>query len=365
MIIKVLSIILIFLSYSVSLPGNPENDEDRLKNSDCYIYVSVSKEKKIVIYKLDPDREVLNFIGDHNLAGEPGSLCADKSRKRIYAALRDSKSVAAMKIDKKTGITKHLKDTPVAENPVYISTDKKGKYLLITSYSGNKTAVYPVEKGGVNNSPVQVLDARVKPHMINTDPSGKYVFVPNLGGDVVQQFVLQKNGKLQQSNPDGITVKKGSGPRHFTFHPFLDIMYVVNELSCTVMVLKFDRGNGTLSWPFQEISTLPADFTLKNTCADIHVTPDGKFIFASNRGHDSLAGYSADPKTGELKSTGYSPTEKTPREFVIDPSGRFIISAGEGSGNIALYRIQQNGSLLLLKTYEVGKWPVWVMGLVI
>lgn len=360
---RMLSIIIILITFINVSAGNREIYKDIPKKTDCYIYISVNKEKKIMIYRLDPERGELVYIGIQNLAGEPGTLCADPSRKKIYAGLRDLKSVATLTIDEKSGRTTHLKDTPVKDNPVYISTDTKGKFLLFTSNSGSKSAVYPLEQSGVNKEPLQVLDAMVNPHMIKTDPSGKYVFVTNYRGDIIQQFIFQANGMLKQNSPGVVKVKQGSGPRHFTFHPSMDIMYVVNELSCTIQSFYFNRGNGTLTGPFQEISTKPADYVTKNTCADIHITPDGKFLFASNRGHDSLAGYSVDNKSGELKLTGYFPTEKEPREFEIDPSGRYIISAGESSGRIALYRIQADGSLSMLKAYETGEWPVWVMAL--
>jgi 6-phosphogluconolactonase len=358
-IIFVLAINFTFISHAI-----PEIIDNTSDKSACYIYVSVNKEKKILIYKLDPINENLLLWGEQNLAGEPGSLCTDPQQRRMYAALRDLNSVASLNIDKKSGRLKHLKDTPVAENPVYISTDRKGKFLFFTSYSGNKNAVYKLIREGVNKDPVQVMDARQNPHMIKTDPLGKYVFVTNKGGDIVQQFIFQDDGLLRSNNPEGVVVKTKSGPRHLTFDPHGGIMYVVNELSCTIVAFHFDKINGTLTGPFQEITTKPVNYTSYNTCADIHITPDGKFIYASNRGHDSLAGFSIDPGSGELTPIGWFPTEKEPREFEIDPSGKFLIAAGESSGRIAFYRIQSDGSLLLLKTYETGKWPVWVMSIV-
>jgi len=168
---------------------------------------------------------------------------------------------------------------------------------------------------------------------------------------------------LLPNNPDGISVTEKSGPRHFAFHPQKNIFYGVNELSCTVMVFPFDPSGGTLSGPVQEISTKPPDFTSSNTCADIHVTPDGKFLYASNRGHNSLAAFSINQDDGKLTPIGHFATEKNPREFDIEPSGEFIISAGEGSGNIILYRIRPDGALTPLHTYRVGQWPAWVMSL--
>lgn len=331
--------------------------------SDCYVYVSVNSEKKIVIYRLDPVKGELILRGEQDLSGTPGSLCSDRTKGRMYAALRDIKSVASLEIDKRTGKLSHIKDTPVADNPVYISTDRKGKYLFFTSYNGNRNAVYPIGKEGVIKDAVQVLEARVNPHMIKSDASGRYVFIPNKGGDVVQQFIFNGRGFLQSNNPEAVPVKSGSGPRHFTVNPEGNIMYVVNELSCSVMAFHLDRKKGILTGPFQEVTTKPADHTSYNTCADIHITPDGKFLFASNRGHDSLAGFSIDKLTGKLTPNGWFPTEKEPREFEIDPSGRYIISAGESSGGIALYSINTDGTLKMLKSYDVGHWPVWVLAL--
>ncbi|MCE5347206.1 MAG: lactonase family protein [Bacteroidales bacterium] len=359
----ILIIYLLFLTLLLVSPVKSEIAKAKENQAECYIYVSVNKDKKIVTFKLDPKKEELVFIGEQNLAGEPGSLCTDPFHKKMYVALRDMKSVGCLIIDKKTGQLTHQTDTPVADNPVYISTDNKGKFLFFASYSGNKVAVYPIMSYGVNQNPVQVINTRLNPHMIKTDPSGSFVFVTNKGSDYLQQFVFQNNGLLKPNNPEGIVFKNGSGPRHFTFNPSKNIMYVVNELSCTVVACHFDKQKGTLTGQFQEITTKPADFKSYNTCADIHITPDGKFLYASNRGHDSLAGFSVDTITGELFPLGWFPTEKEPREFEIDPSGRFLIAAGESSGNIALYKILGNGSLSLVKTYEVGHWPVWVMAL--
>jgi len=353
-------ILLVILNLSFVSWTKPEIIKDRITKSDCYVYISINKGKKIAIFKLDPTNEILIPIGELSLSGEPGSLCIDPSHKKMYAGLRDSKSVASLSIDQNSGRLTQLKDTPVADNPVYISTDKKGKFLFFTSYSGSMSVVYPIEREGADKDAIQVVEAHLNPHMIKTDVSGKFVFVTNKGGDFVQQFIFQNDGSLKPNNPKEIAFKSKTGPRHFTFNPSGDIMYIVNEVACTVDAFHFDKKKGTLNGPFQEITTKPSDFKANNTCADIHITPDGKFLYASNRGHDSLAGFSVDAKTGRISTIGWFATEKEPREFDIDPSGRFIIAAGESSGRIVLYKIQSNGTLQPLKTYEVGQWPVWV-----
>jgi len=331
------------------------------KKADCYVYVSVSTEKKISVFRLDSKSGMLVFKESICLSGEPGSLCVDPSVSYMFAALRSTKSIAGLNLDPINGSLSHIIDTPVSDNPVYISSGGQGKFLFLTSYSGNKTAVHPVNKGILDPEPVYLSDAKINPHMIKTDPSGKFVLVPNLGGDVIQQFILQEDGDLKPNEPSEISVNNHHGPRHFAFHPSRSILYLVNELSCTVMLFKFDPVKGTLSGPFQEISTLPVNYSLKNSCADIHLTPDGKFLYASNRGHNSIAAFKVSQKDGTLSVAGIFPTEKTPRSFAIDPSGRFLIAGGEGSGKIALYRIKKNGTLSLLSTNETGQWPVWVL----
>jgi len=359
-LVIILLLILNLSSISVAKPGERGVAQ---KRPDCYVYISVNQEKKIAVFRLDPQKGELLSQGELKLEGQPGSLCTDPSQSRMYAALRDTKSVASIKIDNKTGQLLRLKDTPVADNPVCISTDMSGKFLFFTSYSGNKSAVYPIENGVVGAGAVQVIDAPMNPHMIKTDPSGKYVVVSNKGADLVQQFIFNKDGSLSPNNPEVVRFKASTGPRHFTFNPAGNILYIVDEISCTVHAFHFNKKKGILEGPFQEITTKPSDFTAYNTCADIHITPNGKYLYASNRGHDSLAGFSVDQKTGKLSSIGWFPTEKEPREFAIDPSGKFVIAGGESSGRIALYRIEDSGKLALLKTYEAGKWPVWVLAL--
>lgn len=358
--VRYILFILILSVPSIQYTTMKINGHTREKN-DCFVFISVSKEKRIAVYRLDTSKGTLLFQGDINLSGEPGSLCLDPSHKYLFAALRSTQCIAGMNLDPVSGSLKPIADTPVSDNPVFISTAGQGKYLMLTSYSGNKTAVHPVNKGIVNPDPTYLSKARVNPHMIKTDPSDRYVLVPNLGGNVIQQFILQEDGSLKANQPAEISVNNKNGPRHFDFHPSMPLFYLINELSSTVMLFKFDEAKGTLSGPFQEISTLPGNFSAKNSCADIHLTPDGKFLYASNRGHNSIAAYKVNRKDGTLRSTGIFPTEKIPRSFAIDPSGKFLISAGEGSGKAALSRIKTNGALSLLETYEIGKWPVWVI----
>jgi 6-phosphogluconolactonase len=166
---------------------------------------------------------------------------------------------------------------------------------------------------------------------------------------------------LSPNSPDRIPTDSLTGPRHLTFHKKLNIVYFINEFSSTITAYQLDVSSGTLA-PFQSLSTLPQGFTGKNKAADIHLTPNDRFLYASNRGDESISGYAIDSVSGTMTSMGFFATEKTPRSFDIDPSGHFLYAGGQGSGKLAAYRIHATtGQLTLLDTYDVGKHPAWVL----
>jgi 6-phosphogluconolactonase len=251
--------------------------------------------------------------------------------------------------------------TPVVDNPVYLATDKQGRYLLTAYYGAAKAAIYPIKSDGtIGSQSTSLVETDKNPHSIQADPSSKYIFVPNTGADKVLQFKFDATtGKLSPNSPAELATGTGTGPRHFWFHPKANFVYFVNEKGSSVTCCRLDAQSGTLA-AFQTISTLPSEFSGNNTCAHIECTPDGKYLYASNRGHDSIACYAVDIATGKLTSLGQQPTEKTPRAFAIDPSGRYLLSAGQGSDRVASYRIGPDGRLQPLGVYPAGKSPAWV-----
>jgi 6-phosphogluconolactonase len=281
----------------------------------------------------------------------------------LYAAVRSNGRVVALKIDPKTGGLTEVGSTPVLDNPVYIAVDHTGHYLLTTYYGAGKVAVYPIDSDGrVNPEATQILEAEKNPHSILMDRSNRCVLVPNAGSHVVLQYAFDaKTGKLAPAEPAKVTSPAGTGPRHVIYHPKKDFVYVVNETNSSVTAYRFDPSKCTLE-ALETHSTLPKEFDGRNSCADIEITPDGKFLYASNRGHDSLAGFAVDAETGRLKPLGQTPTEKTPREFALDPTGRYVHAAGQESGKLATYRLDsQSGALEPLGVQLVGKGPAWVL----
>jgi 6-phosphogluconolactonase len=332
------------------------------ENDNMIMYVSVGGENRIAIYAFDSASGDLSPSSEFAAGGAPGALCVDPKQQFLYAAIRTSDSVATLAIDPQSGKLTERGRTSVVSNPVYLATDKQGKYLLTSYYAAHKAAVYPIGGDGVVQSTATVvLDTDKNPHSINVDRQNRFVFVPNTGADKVLQFRFDAtSGKLTPNTPPEVFLGERTGPRHFFFHPSKPWVYFVNEIGSSVTATRLDPEKGTLE-PFQTISTLPSDFSGNNTCAHIEITPDGKYLYASNRGHDSLACYSIEASSGRLTSLGNVATEKTPRAFNLDPSGRFLVAAGQGSGRLASYRVAADGKLQPLKTYEVGKGPAWVL----
>jgi 6-phosphogluconolactonase len=208
---------------------------------------------------------------------------------------------------------------------------------------------------------MQSITTADKAHAILADPSNRFVFVPHTGPNAIFQFTFQPAGKLLSANAfPKLLTPANTGPRHLVFHPKKSIVYVVNEQGSSVTAYTMDSRAGTLR-PFQTVSTLPRGFAGSNACAEIKVHPTGKFLYASNRGHDSIACFALDPKDGKLVALEQVATEKTPRSFDLDGTGTILLAAGESSGKVAVYRIARNGKLRRLATQTVGKQPWWVM----
>jgi len=211
------------------------------------------------------------------------------------------------------------------------------------------------------HQPLQSISTADKAHAIVPDPSNCFVFVPHTGPDAIFQFTFDaKSGRLAANSPAKLKTPKGMGPRHLVFHPSKPIAYVDNEQGSSVTAHVLDEKAGTLK-VLQTVSTLPQEFKGINAYAEVKIHPSGCFAYVSNRGHDSIAAFALDGE-GRLSVIGQTATEKTPRSFDIDPSGKYLFAAGESSGKLASYRIDsKTGELKRLATYEVGKMPWWVL----
>ena len=331
-------------------------------NDRQMVYVSLGASDLVSAYRLNVQTGGLEKAGQATVGKGPGAQAVDPRSSFLYVSVRGDKTVAALKIDSQTGQLSLRGSTPLVSDAAYLAVDATGKHLLMASYGAGKIGIYPIRADGTVGdmaSTVQTTDKN--PHSIRTDPSNRFLYVPNTGADKILQFSFNpEQGTLAPLTPPHVDTEPGTGPRHFWFHPKLNAVYFVNEKSSSVTLFGYDTRTGLLAAE-QSISTLPSDFSGQNTCAHIEATADGKYLYASNRGHDSLAIYAIDPTEGRLSLVGHQATEKTPRSFAIDATAQYLFAAGQGTTRLAAYRIDApSGKLGPLTTYEVGNGPAWV-----
>lgn len=331
------------------------------------VYVGNADSQDISIFGL-ADTGELTSLGVAPIPGppKPGSstpLALSPDKRFLYAGLRNEPySVATFAVDPKTGKLSYLGSGPLADTMAYIAVDRTGRFLLSASYQGSKVAVNKVGPDGVVQSPHQVVATTPNAHCILPDNSNRHVLFTSLGGDVVhQQKFDAETGRLTPNNPPTTGVRAKAGPRHVVFSPDNAFAYLVNELDGSIYVFPYDSGSGLLKKEVQVTSVLPKDFSGTPSAADIHLTPDGRFLYASERTSSTLAAFRVDPAKGTLTLTGNYPTEKQPRGFNIDPSGRYLLAVGQLSDSLTVYAIDKaTGALAVRGRYPVGRNPNWV-----
>jgi 6-phosphogluconolactonase len=347
-----------------------------------FVYVSNAEDGNIGMYTLQADGSLQP--GPRVDAGKPVMPMSVSPDKRfLYAAVRSKPfTVVTYSIDPKTGALKQLSTAPLAESLPYIQIDKTGRYLLGASYGGHLVTVNAVGKDGKVSEPIQVIPTARNAHAIITDKTNRYVFVPHLGTDQIFQFRFDpKTGKLTANTPPIVQLKAGTGPRHLIVSPDNKFAFLLNELVATVTTLSLDAKTGLLT-EVSSASALPADTKLVPGAprgavgapgqaprdvsndiwaSDLHVTPDGKFLYAAERTSSSIAAFIVDAATGKLTYLSSTPTEKQPRGFRIDPRGRHVVVSGEKSETISVYEIDgASGALKPLGKYPTGKGSNWV-----
>lgn len=314
----------------------------------------------IHVYRMDRESGAWTHVQHVGKLVNPSFLVMRQDQSCLYSVHGDETYASSLSIDRESG---HLTPLNRAEtggrNGVHQAIDPSGNFLLVANYSSGSVSVMPVRSNGSLADASQVVELtgepgphRVEqssshPHQIVFDPSGRFVIVPDKGLDRV--FVLafdSDTGKLAPASPGSATARAGSGPHHAIFHPRLPILWVLNEISSTVTTYHWDAARGNLR-TLQIVQAVPQDYTGENTSAEIAVSAGGRFVYCSNRGHDSIAGFAADPATGLLTCVGWAPSRGiTPRFIGLDPSQRFMYAANEQSDTVVAWRVDAtNGRL--------------------
>jgi 6-phosphogluconolactonase len=336
-------------------------------SAGTFVYVGNADSQDVTILELKSSGE-LTPVETAAVPGpaKPGGslpLAVSPDKKRLHVGLRNEPySAVTFAIDSKTGKLTPAGPGPLADSMAYVVTDRSGKFLLSASYGGHKVAVNPIGPDGIVQAAQQIMTTQPNAHCIMVDPSNRYVLHTSLGGDLVYQEKFDaKTGRLTPNDPPSVSVKTKAGPRHLVFSPNQKFVYLINELDASIYVFPWDAKTGTLKKEVQVATALPKGFEGKPWAADIHLTPNGKFLYASERTTSTLAAFSVDPKTGMLTPIDSFATEKQPRGFNIDPTGRYLLAVGQLSNSMTSYAIDKaTGKLTKLGEYPMGKNPNWV-----
>lgn len=287
---------------------------------------------------------------------------------------RRTGAVSAFAIDRDGALRLLNQASSLADGPCHLVVDPTGRNVLVANYGGGSTTVIPLGTDGSLGAPgssIQHRGSSVNPqrqkephaHGVYLDPANRFAYVPDLGIDrvMIYRFDPRAHSLTPSGTPPYASLKPGAGPRHMAFHPNGRFAYVINELDSTITAFGYDAKSGRLA-ETQTVPTLPADFKGESTTAEIAVHPSGKFLYGSNRGHDSIAVFAVDPATGQLTFVQHEPTQgKTPRNFALDPTGAFLLAANQNSDNVVVFRVDaQTGKLTpTAQRIEVGA-PVCV-----
>ncbi|NOT63156.1 MAG: beta-propeller fold lactonase family protein [Acidobacteria bacterium] len=330
------------------------------------VYVSHTESNDIYVYQLNRQTGELTLVETVPIpgvvkAGMSTPLAISPDKRFLYVATRgEPQAVMTFAIEAKSGKLKHVGSGPLADSMPFISTDRTGRYLFAASYPGHKFTVSPIGKDGIVGATQQVFPNHTNAHSIMPDKQNRFVLVATLGNDLFNVFKFDaKTGKLEPHAPPSVSVKAKTGPRHFVFHPNGKLVYLLGELDATVHVFDWDAAKGELKEK-QSVSGLPPGTTGRIAAADLHITPDGKFLYASERTSNTLACFKVAPADGTLSLIEIIPTETQPRAFSIDSSGRYLFLAGQRSHRMSSYKIESTGKLTKLKDYAMGKAPIWI-----
>lgn len=331
------------------------------------LYVNCSKGEHLLVYEINKETGKLTEVQRYKLEAGGGPLAVSDDGKMVYSVIRpkgdNPARVIAMSRDAKTGKLTRVDSSGVPTFPTYLDIDKTGKFAVTASYGQGVVHTFKLgDNRSLIEGPIQTTQTDKTAHASLIDPTNRFVYIPHTTPNGIYQFRFD-DGYLRAMSPLIVTgggkPSDPAGPRHYAYHPKLSLVYFVNELDSSVSAYAWDQKTGQLA-RFQSLTTLPGDFTNRNTCADIHITPDGKFLYASNRGHDSIAAYKLDEE-GRMTFIDWFKTEPVPREFAIDLTGRYLYSLGLKSHKLAAYAIDSiTGRLIPIGTYDTPEGPIWV-----
>jgi len=362
----ILTMLLMFAQGQSASAGNP--DAPGAGQNPFWVYIGTKtrppgNSKGIYLYRLDAASGALAEQGLAAQIDDPGWQVITRDGKFLYTCATSDNHrtsiAAAYRIDRQTGALSLLNQQATkGQDTTHIDVDPAGSCAVVANYSSGDMSVMPINPDGTLAAPSAVIkhtgssvnpdrQRHAYPHSCNFDPSGKFVLVPDLGVDKVYVYRFDPSSRsLSPGDPPTVSVPPGSGPRHLSFHPNAPVAYLINEMGGTVIVYAWDAAHGRLR-TLQTVSTLPPDYKGNNTSAEVRIHPNGRFLYASNRGPNDLAIFAVDPADGTLKLLGFESTRgKGPRDFALDPTGGFLFAANQDSDTVTVFRVSADTGLL-------------------
>jgi len=359
-----------------------------------YIYIALAGEDKIIGGTLDSDSGAIELKNEIQVLSGPEALAIDPKKQFLFVGchLRYHKKNAtpnesgfySYRVDWTDGKLIPINHVSLKFAPTYLSVDRKSRFILSAYYRSGKAAVHRINEVGEIGKATQWFDSGGGAHCLQVDPTNKFAFLPHVtsskvnintwpplispnhilpsASNTILQFKFDdENGILSPNSPFKLPGERGGGPRHYVFHPRLNILYFSNEQGCAVTTYSLNVSNGTLT-PCQYISTLPSEgYDHYASCSALCIAHSGRFLYVLNRGFDTIACYTIDPVTGRLTSNGLVPTEAQSHALDIDPDDKYLFVAGHESGCLATYRVLDNGKLEQLGSRPIGKRPKWIL----
>ena len=342
-------------------PGIQEPPTGRRAAAPTFMYVGSFTAKDggrgegLSVYQRNLKTQTWTLIQLLKDIADPSFLILDRAGRHVYSAHGDGTQVTAYRIDQGTGRLNVLNRQPTGgANGVHLAIDGTDRFLALANYASGSLALFPVNQDGSLGAladlatmkgepgPHRTQQESPHPHDCPFDRTGRYIVVPDKGLDRIFLFRLDAaRGKLTPGEPPHVVARAGAAPRHVAFHPARPFVYVINELDSTMATYEFEPDKGVLK-PVQILPTTPSTYTGNNTGAEVVVAPSGRFVYGSNRGHNSIAIFAIDDKTGLLSSVGWEPTQgSTPRFFALDPSGAQLYAANQGTDTIVVFDVNQ------------------------
>lgn len=322
------------------------------------VYIASPESQQIDVFQLDGQGS-LTRLQVVACAGEVQSLVVHPYLPVLYAGIRPQFRVQAYHIAA-DGTVSAMESAPLPGGANFISVEAKGRYLFTAAYHQGCLSCCPLNNLGVPQAPTQIIDGLAGCHSANLDPTNQWLWVPALKQDRIYLYRLTAEGQLQQSDGHVVQSKTGAGPRHMAFHPQGGYAYVINELDSTIDVWDMHETPGQLTH-VQNIDIMPTSFTGVRWAADIHITADGRHLFACDRTSSLITCFAVSQQGALLTPLGFQPTETQPRGFAVDSTGDYLLAVGQKSDHVAVYHLDRaRGALQQLERYAVGRGPMWV-----